>query len=56
MFSSNGRSCSSNNAFKVLLNQDNSEKYIYLKGPSKSGKSHIGRLWQKINNANWTTS
>ena len=27
-------------AFKVLLNQDNSEKYIYLKGPSKSGKSH----------------
>ena len=38
-------------AFKVLLNQDNSEKYIYLKGPSKSGKSHIGRLWQKINNA-----
>ena len=36
---------------KVLLNSTNPEKYIYLKGPSKSGKTHIGQLWQKINYA-----
>ena len=38
-------------AHKVLLNNDHPEKYIYLKGPSKSGKTHIGKLWQKINKA-----
>ena len=38
-------------AHKVLLNRENPEKYIYLKGPSKSGKTHIGKLWQNINNA-----
>ena len=36
---------------KSLFNNVNPEKYIYLKGPSKSGKTHIGQLWQKINNA-----
>ena len=36
---------------KVLLNIKTPEKYIYLKGPSKSGKTHIGQIWQKINNA-----
>ena len=36
---------------KVLLNNDQPEQCIYLKGPSKSGKTHIGQLWQKINNA-----
>ena len=38
-------------AHKVLFNRFNPEKYIFLKGPTKSGKSHIGRLWQKLNNA-----
>ena len=38
-------------AHKVLLNTANPEKYIYLKGPAKSGKTHIGQIWQKINNA-----
>ena len=38
-------------AHKVLLNTKIPEKYIYLKGPSKSGKTHIGQIWQKINNA-----
>jgi len=38
-------------AHKVLLNKNNPEKYIYLKGPSKSGKTHIGQLWKKFNNA-----
>ena len=35
----------------VLLNNDHPEKYLYLKGPSKSGKTHIGQLWQKTNKA-----
>ena len=35
----------------VLLNNNYPEKYLYLKGPSKSGKTHIGQLWQKTNNA-----
>ena len=38
-------------AHKVLLNFKNPEKHIYLKGPAKSGKTHIGQLWRKINNA-----
>ena len=38
-------------AHKVLLNDNNPEKYLYLKGPSKSGKSHLGLLWQNINKA-----
>ena len=38
-------------AHKILLNIINPEKYIYLKGPSKSGKTHIGHLWININDA-----
>ena len=38
-------------AHKIMFNRNNQEKYIYLKGPPKSGKTHIGQLWQKINNA-----
>ena len=38
-------------AHKVLLNDSNPEKYLYLKGPSKSGKSHLGLLWKNINKA-----
>ena len=38
-------------AHKVLLNLTKPEKYIHLKGPLKSGKTHLGLLWKKINNA-----
>ena len=38
-------------AHKILFNIINPEKYIYLKGPSKSGKTHIGHLWININDA-----
>ena len=38
-------------AHKVLLNLTKPEKYIYLKGPLKSGKTHLGLLWKRINNA-----
>ena len=36
---------------RSLINNANPEKYIFFKGPPKSGKSHIGELWTKINNA-----
>ena len=38
-------------AHKVLLNLNKPEKYIHLKGPLKSGKTHLGLLWKRINNA-----
>ena len=38
-------------AHKVLLNLNKPEKYIYLKGPLKSGKTHLGLLWKRIHNA-----
>ena len=38
-------------AHKVLFNKSKPEKYIYLKGPLKSGKTHLGQLWKKMNNA-----
>ena len=39
------------NAYKQVLNKDNSLNNILLKGPSKSGKTHLGLLWKKNNNA-----
>jgi len=42
---------SNKNAYSFLLDKKNVERYIYLKGPSKSGKTHLGLLWQEINNA-----
>ena len=38
-------------AHKVLLNLNKPEKYIYLKGSLKSGKTHLGLLWKRIHNA-----
>ena len=38
-------------AHKVIFNSINPEQYIYLKGSKKSGKTHLGKLWQKNNNA-----
>ena len=39
------------NAYSQILNNNNSLNSIILKGPSKSGKTHIGLIWQKNNNA-----
>ena len=39
------------NAYKQILNNENSLNNILLKGPSKSGKTHLGLLWKKNNNA-----
>jgi len=38
------------NAYKQILNNENSLNNILLKGPSKSGKTHLGLLWKKNNN------
>ena len=38
-------------AHKFLLNLSKPEKYIHLKGPLKSGKTHLGLLWKRIHNA-----
>ena len=38
-------------AYNQILNKKNSLKFIILKGPSKSGKTHLGLLWQKNNDA-----
>ena len=42
---------SNNIAYKLLLNKNSNEQYICLKGPPKSGKTHLGSMWQKVNNA-----
>lgn len=42
---------SNNIAYKLLINKNSIDKYICLKGPAKSGKTYLGLLWQKINNA-----
>ena len=36
------------NAYNQILNKDNSLNNIILKGPPKSGKTHLGLVWQKI--------
>ena len=38
-------------AYKLLLNKISLEKFIFLKGPNKSGKTHLGLLWKKMNKA-----
>ena len=38
-------------AHKVLLNTIKPEKYLYLKGPNKSGKTHLSQLWKHANKA-----
>ena len=32
-------------AYKGIINKNN--KYIFLKGPKKSGKSHLANLWKR---------
>lgn len=38
-------------AYNSLFNVANPENYIFFKGPPKSGKTHIGQLWKKANEA-----
>ena len=43
-------SSSNVNAFQILINQ-NFSKNIFLYGPDKSGKTHLGLIWKKNNSA-----
>ena len=38
-------------AYNLVLSISNSLNSIILKGPAKSGKTHLGSVWQKKNNA-----
>lgn len=38
-------------AHNNIINKKNIERLIYLKGPAKSGKTHLGKIWKKINHA-----
>ena len=38
-------------AHKQILTSNNSFQFLYLKGPLKSGKTHLGTIWQKNNRA-----
>ena len=38
-------------AYKTIINNNNNHQYIYLKGPPKSGKTHLANIWKKHNDA-----
>ena len=44
-------STSNQKAFNFVLNKKIDNKKILLIGPNKSGKTHLGKIWQKNNNA-----
>lgn len=44
-------STSNKKAYNFILNKNIDNKKILLIGPSKSGKTHLGKIWQKNNNA-----
>ena len=44
-------STSNKNAYNFILNKKIDNKKILLIGPNKSGKTHLGKIWQKNNNA-----
>ena len=44
-------STSNQKAFNFILNKKIDNKKILLIGPNKSGKTHLGKIWQKNNNA-----
>ena len=44
-------STSNQKAFNFILNKKIYNKKILLIGPNKSGKTHLGKIWQKNNNA-----
>lgn len=44
-------STSNKEAYSFILNKKIDNKKILLIGPNKSGKTHLGKIWQKNNNA-----
>ena len=44
-------STSNKKAYSFILNKKIDNKKILLIGPNKSGKTHLGKIWQKKNNA-----
>ena len=44
-------STSNKNAYNFIFNNNFSYNKILLLGPGKSGKTHLGKIWQKNNNA-----
>ena len=44
-------STSNQKAFNFILNKKIDNQKILLIGPNKSGKTHLGKIWQKNNNA-----
>jgi len=44
-------STSNKKAYSFILNKKIDNKKILLIGPNKSGKTHLGKIWQKNNNA-----
>ena len=44
-------STSNKKAYSFILNKQIDSKKILLIGPNKSGKTHLGKIWQKNNNA-----
>ena len=44
-------STSNKEAYNFILNKKIDNKKILLIGPNKSGKTHLGKIWQKNNNA-----
>jgi len=44
-------STSNKKAYNFILNKKIDNKKILLIGPNKSGKTHLGKIWQKNNNA-----
>ena len=43
-------STSNKNAYNFILDKNLDNKKILLIGPNKSGKTHLGKIWQKKNN------
>ena len=44
-------SASNKEAYDYVINQSNLTKYSIIMGPRKSGKTHLGLIWKKINKA-----
>jgi len=44
-------SSSNNKAYNFIINKNIDNKKILLIGPKKSGKTHLGKIWKKNNNA-----
>ena len=42
---------SNRHAFNYVLNENEFIKYCFIRGPKKSGKTHLGLIWKKNNQA-----